>query len=135
MERKITMMLAFLFLTTACSHEGPPARENMLKNKSFVYLFFSTEEECRENQPDPDFFLNCHQQVDFYKNNVVEIMLTDIIYRGTYDVIGNVVILTFEPTGEIPEGIILFEIINGSKLLKTDNKTVWKKVSGNSIWK
>ena len=135
MNRKITMMLAFLFLTTACSHEGPPARENMLKNKSFVYLFFSTEEECRENQPEPDFFQNCHQQVDFYKNNVVEIMLTDIMYRGTYDVIGNVVILTFEPSFEIPEGILLFEIINGSKLLKTDNNTVWKKMSGNSIWR
>ncbi|QCY67964.1 hypothetical protein FHG64_00330 [Antarcticibacterium flavum] len=55
MKRKITIALALLFLTTACSRVAPPAKDNMLKNKSFVYLFFSTEKECLENQPDDDF--------------------------------------------------------------------------------
>ncbi len=134
MIKKITIALAFLFLTTACSRVAPPAKDNMLKNKSYVYLFFSTEKECLENQPEDDFFINCHQQVDFYDNNNVEIMLTDIIWRGKYEMEGNTVILTFEPNYEIPEGEILFEILNPAKILKTDNGTVWKKISGNSIW-
>ena len=135
MEKKITMMLAFLFLTTACSHIAPPAKENMLKNKSFVYLFFSSEKECRENQPEPDFFQNCHQQVDFYKDNKVELMLSDIIWRGTYEIIGKAVILQFEPNEDLPEGIMVFEILNGSTLFRPDNNTVWKKFDGHDIWK
>lgn len=107
----------------------------MLKNKSFVYLFFETEKECYENQPEPDFFQNCHQQVDFYDENMVELMLTDIIWRGTYHMEGSRVILNFEPNYEIPDGEVVFEVINGSKLLRTDNDTVWKKISGNSIWR
>ncbi|QCY67965.1 hypothetical protein FHG64_00335 [Antarcticibacterium flavum] len=62
-------------------------------------------------------------------------MLTDIIWRGKYEMEGNTVILTFEPSYEIPDGEILFEILNPAKILKTDNGTVWKKISGNSIWK
>jgi hypothetical protein len=138
MMKKITIALAFLFLTTACSRVAPPAKENMLKNKSFVFLFFSTEKECLENQPEEGFFHNCHQQVDFYKNNNVEIMLTDIIYRGKYEIQGNTVILSFEPGPEIPNGILLFEILNGAKLLELNHEMeevkVWKKISGNSIW-
>ncbi|QED37034.1 hypothetical protein FK178_04615 [Antarcticibacterium arcticum] len=133
MTRKIYMVIAVLLLG-ACTPVPPPFRENILANKTYVYLFFSTEKECMENQPDPDFFINCHQQVDFYKNNIVEIMLTDIIWRGTYKIEGNIVILSFESSYEIPDGEIIFEIINPAKLLLTENGTVWKKVSGNSIW-
>ncbi len=127
------MVLAVLLLAS-CTHVPPPFHENILANKSYVYLFFSTEKECLENQPEPDFFINCHQQVDFYKNSVVEIMLTDIIWSGTYKIEGNIVILTFEDSYEIPDGEIIFEIINPAKLLLTENGTVWKKISGNSIW-
>ncbi|HSI71253.1 MAG TPA: hypothetical protein VK941_13540 [Gillisia sp.] len=139
MIRKITFALAFLLLTTACSRVTPPAKENMLKNKSFVYLFVSTEKECLESQPEPGFFYNCHQQVDFYKDNNVEIMLTDIIYRGKYEMQGNTVILTFEPAPEIPNGVFLFEVLNGAKLLELNHEIeqekVWTKISGNSIWR
>lgn len=127
-------MIMVGFILGACTHVPPPFNENILANKSYVYLFFSTEKECMENQPDPDFFINCHQQVDFYKNSVVEIMMTDIIWSGTYKIEGNTVILTFENSFEIPDGEIIFEIINPSRLLLTENGTVWKKISGNSIW-
>ena len=129
------MSLAVLLMVASCSPGPPPIRENILVNKTYVYLLFSTEKECIENQPDPDFFINCHQQVDFYKNNIVEIMLTDIIWRGTYRIEGNNVILSFESSYEIPGGELIFEIINPAKLYLTQNETVWKKVSGNSIWK
>ena len=122
-------------LFVACTPGPLTMRENLLVNKTYVYLFFSTEKECIENQPNPDFFINCHQQVDFYKNNVVEIMLTDIIWRGTYRMEGNLVILNFESSYEIPGGEMIFEIINPAKLYLAQNETVWKKVSGNSIWK
>lgn len=85
-------------------------------------------------QPDPDFFINCHQQVDFYSENKVEIMLTDIYYRGTYKIMGDLVVLSFEPGPEIPDGEIIFQFLNPAKLYHLEYGTVWKKVSGNSIW-
>ena len=121
-------------LLGSCSKNDIPVRENMLVNSSFVYLYFPTLKECMEAQPDPDFWINCHQQVDFYPGNRADIMLTDIYYRGTYRIMGNLVVLTFEPGPEIPDGEIVFQMLNPSKLLYLDNGTVWKKMSGNSIW-
>lgn len=124
-----------ILLLGACSHNAIPAKDSMLKNKSFVYLYYPTLKDCLEAQPDPDFFLNCHQQVDFYPDNRAEIMLTDIYYRGTYSILGNLVVLTFDPAPEIPDGEITFELLHPNKLLHLEYGTVWKKVSGNSIWK
>lgn len=118
----------------SCTTIDVPVRENMLKNKSFVYLYYPTLDECLEAQPDPDFFINCHQQVDFYSNYRAEIMLTDIYYRGTYSIHGNLIVLTFEPSSEIPDGEILFQMINPTKLLHLEYGSVWKKISGRSIW-
>ncbi|MFO7719804.1 MAG: hypothetical protein R6W85_05110, partial [Gillisia sp.] len=91
--------------------------------------------ECMDAQPEPDFFYNCHQQIDFMKNKKVRIMLTDILWDGTYQVQGDLLILKFTPNFEIPTGEILFEIINPTRLIKTDTNTLWKKMNGNSIWK
>jgi len=77
MKMLITGVLSILVLVS-CSPGGLPAKDNMLKNKSFVHLYYPSEKECMDSQPNPDFFQNCHQQVDFYKNNRVEIMFTDI---------------------------------------------------------
>jgi len=61
-------------------------------------------------------------------------MLSDILWNGEYKLEGNTIILTFEPNSEIPDAEIIFEILNPSKLLKTDDQTIWKKMNGNSIW-
>lgn len=124
-----------IMLLGSCSKNDVPVRENMLKNKSFVYLYYPTLKDCLDAQPDPDFFINCHQQVDFYSEKRVEIMLTDIYYRGTYEILGNLVVLSFEPGPEIPDGKIIFQMLNPAKLLHVEYGTVWKKISGNSIWK
>lgn len=136
MEKRITYVTLLLVLTslTSCSPRDISAKEDMLKNKTFVHLYFPSEKECIDSQPEPDFFYNCHQQVDFYKNNLVELMLTDIIWKGTYKTENNFVILNFEPNHEIPGGEIKFEIIHPNDLLRVDDLTLWQKTSGNSIW-
>ncbi len=107
----------------------------MFQNKSFVHLYFETEKECLDAQPEPDFFQNCHQQIDFMKDRKVRIMLTDILWDGTYKIQRDLLILTVEPNFEIPSGEITFEILNPTRLIKTDDSTLWKKMNGNSIWK
>ena len=133
MKNFITISCVILLLGS-CSPHAIPVKEKMLVNKSFVYLYFQTQQECMDAQPDPDFFINCHQQVDFYKDNVADIMLSDIYHRGTYQIMGNIVVLSFEPGPEIPNGEIVFEMLNPAKLLNLEHGTVWKKISGNSIW-
>lgn len=133
MERKITSII-FIFLLISCSHGGSSSKEKMLINTTYVHLFFDSEKECLDAQPEPDFFYNCHQQLDFYPNNNVEIMLSDIIWRGNYETQKNTVILTFEPNYEIPDGEIRFEILNSNWLFNVENETLWKKVTGNTIW-
>ena len=123
-----------LILISGCTTVPLPAKENMFKNKIFVHLYYNTEEECMASQPDPDFFLNCHRQLDFLGNKEVHIMLTDIIYIGTYEVSGDKLFIYVENNSEIPDGEIIFEIINPAKLVKIDDKSLWKKVSGRSIW-
>src|SRR5680860_457816 len=116
MKPKSVIYLLILIVISACSQVGITGRENIFKNKTFVHLYFETEEECIASQPEPDFFYNCNQQLDFLKDKKVQIMLT------------------FEPNSEIPDGKIIFEILNPTKLLKTDDHTIWKKMNGNSIW-
>jgi len=40
------------------------------------------------------------------------------------------VILKFESNFEIPDGIVIFEIVTSSKLILSANGTVWNKMSG-----
>lgn len=129
-------LIGFLavLLFSGCSHEFNSENDNRLRDKSFVHLFFETEEECLAAQPEPDFFINCHQQIDFMKNNEVNLMLSDIIWQGTYQVDKNVVWLHFEDNYEVPEGFLAFEIIKGNSLRRLDNNTMWKKLEGTSIW-
>jgi hypothetical protein len=68
------------------------------------------------------------------ENGMAEIILTDIIWRGEYVVINKKVVLTFEDNYEIPDRTLVFEILNKSKLRKADDKTIWKKMIGESIW-
>lgn len=134
MERISTTIGLSLLLLLSCSHGGYSAKEEMLVNTTYVHLFFSTEKECLAAQPEPGYFHNCHQQVDFYPDNYVEIMLSDIIWRGEYQTEKNTVILTFEPNYEIPDGELRLQILNSKWLLNPENRTLWKKVTGDSIW-
>lgn len=134
MKPKSTIFLLILIVFSACSKNTITGRENIFKNKTFVHLYFETEEECIASQPEPDFFYNCHQQLDFLEDKKVQIMLTDILWIGEYKLEGDTIILTFEPNYEIPNGEIIFEILNPTKLLKTEDHTIWKKMNGNSIY-
>jgi len=134
MKPKSVISLLILIVISACSQVATTGRENIIKNKSFVHLYFETEEECIASQPEPDFFYNCHQQLDFLKDKKVQIMLTDILWIGDYKLEGDTIIMTFENNYEVPDGELIFEILNPNQLLKTDDRTIWKKINGNSIY-
>lgn len=134
MKTKSLILLCILWTAAGCTKNGLPQNANMFQNKSFVNLLVKTEQECMESQTEPDFFHNCHQQVDFKKNNEVHLMLTDIYWQGKYRIEGDMLILSFEPNHEIPDGEIRFDILHPNLLLKSDDQSMWKKLKGKSIW-
>ena len=134
MKENFTFIVFIVLISiTSCNKLSAPGQEKQFEGKSYVQLFFNSEEECMNAQP-PDFFINCHQQVDFLKNNEVEIMLSDIIWRGTYEVINKKIIISMEPNFEVPSGEIIFLVKNNTLLIKSNDKTEWRKMKGNSIW-
>ncbi|WKK82259.2 hypothetical protein [Marivirga arenosa] len=102
--------------------------------KIYNHLFYDTQEECEKAQVDSNFFINCHQQLEFIDEDNATIMLTDIIYEVRYTVKKNKVIIFSEEGGNSQFENIEFKIIQNNELLKTDDSTVWKEQTGESIW-
>ena len=68
------------------------------------------------------------------EHGIVEIILTDIIWRGEYTVVNKSVILTFEDNYEVPEKTMVFKFVNKSRIKRLDNNTIWHRMIGDSIW-
>lgn len=129
------LILTFLGLVLlSCSDDDDDLNRHDFVGKTFDHLFFETEQECLDAQPDPDFFMNCHQQLDFLDEEKAEIMLSDIIYSTTYSVDNNrITVYSTEDTYEFREDLV-FKIINPSTLKLTRDDTIWKEREGDSPW-
>ena len=129
------LLLLFLFgITILSCSKDENFKQSKFIGKTFDYLFFETEQECINAQPDPNFFINCHQELSFMDNENAEIMLTDIKYSVGYTIENNKIIIhpnsrTFEFQNNL-----IFEIINDSSLRLTENNTIWNERIGNTLW-
>jgi len=133
MKINLLFVVSLFLLASFCEREEDPKKNLEFENETFILLHFKNEQQCLDAQPS-DFFINCHSELTFLENNQVEIILTDIIWRGDYQIIKKNIILNFQNNPEIPEGTIVFQIINNSKLKKVDDKTIWNRKTGESIW-
>lgn len=133
MKIKLLFLCSFFFMISFCERNDLPKDKFSLENETYVYRYFKTEQHCLDSQ-EPDFFINCHAELRFLENGLAEIMLTDIIWRGEYTVFRKNIILIFEESYEVPEGKLVFEIMNHSMIKKVDDKTIWVKMTGDSIW-
>lgn len=133
MKIKLLFICSIFFMISFCEKNDLPKDDISLENETYVYRYFKTEQHCMDSQP-TDFFINCHAELRFLENGLAEIMLTDIIWRGEYTVFRKNIIVIFEESNEIPEGKLVFEIMNHSKIKKVDDKTIWVKMTGDSIW-
>lgn len=126
-------LLVFGTFILSCSNDDNIG-QNEFVGKTFDYLFFETEQECINAQPEPDFFLNCHQEISFIDNETAEIILSDIQYSTSYTIDNSkITIHSSENTFEFQNDII-FEKVSSSLIRRIENNTVWKQRQGNSIW-
>lgn len=120
-------------LLLSCANDDN-AETNEFIGKTFVYLFFETEQECINAQPDPNFFLNCHQELSFIDKETAEIIFTDIIYQINYRIEKNKIVIYSSSNTFGSQDDIVFEIINSASLKYIDNNTIWNELTGNTLW-
>lgn len=123
--------LGILFLN--CSDDDN-SQQSELIGKTFDYLFFETEQECIDAQPDPSFFINCHQELSIDDHENGEIMLTDIMYSVKYRVKNDKLIIYPNETTFEFQNNITFEIINTSSLKLLSINTIWNERTGSALW-
>lgn len=133
MKTKLLFLSSLFLFVSFCERNEHPKSNPNLENETFIHLHFRTEQECLDAQP-TDFFINCHSEVTFLENGKAEIILTDIIWRADYTVVNNKVVLTFDDNPEVSDNTLVFQILNDSKLQNTDDRTIWNKKNGESIW-
>ncbi|CAM4026731.1 hypothetical protein [Gillisia hiemivivida] len=133
MKIKLLFLSSLFLMASFCERNDLPKDKVSVENETFIYLYFKTEQDCLDAQT-TDFFINCHSEIKFLENGLAEITLTDIIWRGEYTVKKKNIIVTFEDNLEVPEGTLVFQIINKSKIKRLDDDTIWKKMTGDSIW-
>jgi len=120
-------------LLLSCSNEDN-AQHSEFIGKTFDHLHFQTEQECIDAQSNPNFFINCHQELSFIDSEKANIMLTDIMYSVNYTVANDKIILhahsrTFEFQNDM-----VFEIIDNASLKLPTYNSFWNERIGNSLW-
>ncbi len=132
MKRYFSLLLIGITLLS-CSNENYSEKSDLI-GKTFDYLFFETEQECLDAQPDPNFFINCHQELNFIDNEKAKIILTDIIYSVSYTIENDKIIIHSSPNTFEFQNDIIFEKVSTFSLKRLDNDTLWNERNGNSLW-
>ena len=123
-------LLAVMIAFFSCSKDND-ASDSALAGKTFDHLLFETQQQCLAAQTNPDFFINCHEEIEFTGDDSAVIMLQDILYNVDYTLDGNKIIVSFP--GD-PSATLTFEKTNNASLKLLGDGTVWNKRIGNSIW-
>ena len=128
-------LLLFIGITFSnCSNDDDNSQQSELIGKTFDHLFFETEQECIDAQSDPDFFINCHQELSINDNENAEIILTDIIYSVKYSVENDKLIIHSNATTFEFQNDLTFELINITSLKLLSNNSTWNERVGNTLW-
>lgn len=123
-----------VFLLVSCSIGDNPANKRKYENSTFIHLLYKNQRECMEAQNNPDFFINCHQQIDFLENHQARVIFSDIIYEANYQFNGKKIILTFDQNPEVSNNEMVMDILNKNTLRNSENNVIWKRMKGESIW-
>ncbi len=108
--------------------------KNQLAGERYVRLFFPTEQECLDAQPNPDFFfLNCFQDLEFLNESEGIIVFTDIVNKIEYSVKGDQI--TIKPVGNSEfTNELRFIYHNRDSLGDLAQQVYWTRVTGTTVW-
>jgi hypothetical protein len=104
-----------------------PEQRHFPELRYYTHDFFASYEECEAAQMNPDFWINCSQTAVFCPSGRVEIMLTDIVHRGDYEVEGRRVSLRLRDNPEVGRGVVFSVSADGQHLVHHATGTRWTR--------
>jgi hypothetical protein len=123
---KLTVILLFLAIS-GCKKED---KGHDLTGQRFIHLLTATEQQCQVLFT--TYGVNCFQEISFTSRHEVNIMLTDIVWKGTYWFGDNMLHLQFGPNLMSQRGKIDMEFLNPNMLKGLDR--TWKRYKGPTTW-
>src|SRR5688572_2431213 len=104
------MSKALLLLIIVVSFAG--CRKQKLvgpkEDQTYVRLLFPDQASCNQFQQNTGgMMFNCHQSLVFKKNNEVSAMVTDIINRGSYTQVDNMIFVDFSGPNDVPGSMMI----------------------------
>lgn len=105
------MRKAFLLLLIVASFAGCRKEHQVgpKEGQKFVNLLFPDQASCTQfQQSTGGMVFNCHQSIEFKENNVVDMMVTDILNRGSYKQAGDIIMISFEGPNDVQWTRVLF---------------------------
>lgn len=93
-------------------------------DRVYVHRLASSQEECDQLN---DRGINCFQFLELFSDGGAEIMITDIVHIGSYQIEGtSSVIVSVEPNPELP-ALLQFAILeNGERLQDNWSNSIWE---------
>lgn len=131
--RNYFLFLLFGMTFLNCSNDDNSLQSELI-GKTFDHVFFETEQECIDAQSDPDFFINCHQELSINDNENATIILTDNMYSVKYSIENEKLIIHSNSTTFEFQNDLTFELINMTSLKLLSNNTTWNERIGNTLW-
>ena len=92
------------------------------QDRYYYHPIYSTVAECNTALR---FGLNCDQWATFYRDGVAELVVSDIIHRGSYSIESNRIYVTLSPNHEIPTRIIFEISYDGSYIVDNYYNVTW----------
>ncbi len=70
MKKLLQICLSVIIISSLSCSNDKNSGDSELAGKTFDYLFFETEQECIDAQTNPDFFTNCHEEIEFIDDDI-----------------------------------------------------------------
>lgn len=121
-------ILSTLILTLFASAISLAASNSkwFLEDRSYTYELFPTPEACLGAREESGRFFNCSQDVSFFKNGQVTLMMTDIMDVGTYEILGSQVIISFKNPSDAPSRMVFQMDSTRQQLTLEGPNTKWR---------
>lgn len=116
----------FVALLSGCEIFAPDP-SHFSEPRYYTYDFFESYAECEAAQPYSDFWINCSQTAAFCPSGRVDLMLTDIMHRGSYTVVGRRLALRFPPNPEVESRVVFLLSADEQSLSIQPSGTLWTR--------
>lgn len=117
-------LLFVLFTLLAGFAQAENTEKWFNENRTYVHHLFIDQKACDDYQS-KGFWINCTQTLNLSKNGSAEVMVTDIINSGTYEISNGKITVRTEGGDSPPEMVFTIDR-TGRNLILDGSSSVWE---------